>query len=275
MKSDVFGEIERSLLETVVKRDTLTIEEIELFKAVDLWATKECERQRLTADGSVKRRMLGEEIVKAIRFPTMKQEDFSAVVLDTDLLKKAEIKNIIKRLSSVSTSSTIFPETKRCGPKISSVVEKCCRLGFISRLPWGYGDGRKECIDFSVDKDIELHGLCFFGQDGRSYVVALELIDTNTQRVLKSLTGTFSSVELDCEDYSYFGFEVPLEAILLMKNTRYGIRAFITGPNSQFGTNSINPVQCSGVTFTFFTSENPGSRTNVRKGQFPILLFSL
>ena len=275
VKSDGFGEIERSLLETVVKRDTLTIEEIELFKAVDLWATKECERQRLTADGSVKRGMLGEGIVKAIRFPAMKLEDFSTVVLDSDLLEKAEIKNIIKRLSSVSTSSTIFPETKRCGPKISSVVEKCCRLGLTARLCWVYGEGLKDCIDFSVDKDIALHGLCFFGRNGQSHSVALELLDTNTKKALKSLTGTFSSVKLDYKNYSYFGFEVPLEAILLKKNKRYGIRALITGPSSQFGTNFINPVQCSGVTFTFFTSEDSGSRTDVRNGQFPILLFSL
>ena len=275
VKSDGFGEIERSLLETVVKRDTLTIEEIELFKAVDLWATKECERQRLTADGSVKRRMLGEEIVKAIRFPTMKLEDFSAVVLDSDLLKKAEIKNIIKRLSSVSTSSTIFPDTERYGTKISSVFEKCCRLGLISWFFQPYGDGRKDCIDFSVDKDIALHGLCFFGQNGQSHSVTLKLVDTNTKKALKSLTGIFSSVKLDCEEYSYDGFEVPLEAILLKKNTRYGIRAFITGPSSPIGMNFINPVQCSGVTFTFFKSEEPGSRTDVRNGQFPILLFSL
>ena len=275
VKSDGFGEIERSLLEKVVKRDTLTIEEIELFKAVDLWATKECERQRLTADGSVKRGMLGEEIVKAIRFPTMKQEDFSTVVLDSDLLKKAEIKNIIKRLSSVSTSSTIFPDTKRYGTKISSVFEKCCRLGLISSFFWSNDDGRKDCIDFSVDKDTALHGLCFFGQNGQSHSVTLELVDTNTKKALKSLTGTFSSVELNCEEYSYDGFEVPLEAILLKKNTRYGIRAFIKGPSSQIGMNYINPVQCSGVTFTFFKSEKPGSRTDVVHGQFPILLFSL
>ena len=49
LKSEAFATIERSLLEAVVVRDTLTIEEIELFKAVDLWATKECERQGLGA----------------------------------------------------------------------------------------------------------------------------------------------------------------------------------------------------------------------------------
>ena len=276
VKSDGFGEIERSLLETVVKRDTLTIEEIESFKAVDLWATKECKRQRLTADGSVKRRMLGEEIVKAIRFPTMKLEDFSTVVLDSDLLKKAEIKNIIKSLSSVSTSSTIFPDTKRCGTKISTVVEKCCRLGSIDFNSWAFGSGTKDSIDFSVDKDIALHGLCFFGRNGESHSVALELIDTNTKKALKSLTGTFSTVLLNWQKCNFDGFEVPLkEAILLKKNTRYGIRALIKGPSSQWGTNLINPVQCSGVTFTFFASEDPGSRTDVREGQLPILLFSL
>ena len=127
-----------------------------------------------------------------------------------------------------------------------------------------------------MDKDIALHGLCFFGTNGRSHSVALEFIETNTKKALKSLTGTFSTVLLNWQKCNFYGFEVPLkEAILLKKNTRYGIRALIKGPNSQYGTNFINPVQCSGVTFTFFTCEDPGSRTDVEKGQFPILLFSL
>ena len=139
VKSDGFGEIERSLLETVVKRDTLTIKEIELFKAVDLWAAKECERQRLTANGSVKRGILGEEIVKAIRFPTMKHEEFASVVLDTDLLKKAEIKNIIKRLSCVSTSSTIFPEKKRRGA-LKVAERRSSRDPPAVRYGWGFSN---------------------------------------------------------------------------------------------------------------------------------------
>ena len=83
VKSDEFVTIERSLLEAVVIRDTLTIEEIELFKAVDLWAKRECERQGLAADGAIKRRILGEDVIKGIRFPTIKQEDFASVVLDS------------------------------------------------------------------------------------------------------------------------------------------------------------------------------------------------
>ena len=47
MKSDGFARIERSLLEAVVVRDTLSIKEVNLFKAVNLWATNECERGSL------------------------------------------------------------------------------------------------------------------------------------------------------------------------------------------------------------------------------------
>ena len=68
LKSEEFTTIGRPLLETIVIRDSLTIREVELFRAVDLWATKECERQGLSTNGKVKRRILGEQIVKRIRF---------------------------------------------------------------------------------------------------------------------------------------------------------------------------------------------------------------
>ena len=71
VKSDGFVTIERSLLEAVVSRDTLTIQEIDLFKAADQWAIKECEKQGLAVNGEQKRRILGEKIIKAIRFSVM------------------------------------------------------------------------------------------------------------------------------------------------------------------------------------------------------------
>ena len=66
VKSDEFATIERSIIQAIVTRDTLTSEEIELFKAVDLWATKQCEKQGVAADGATKRRILGEEVIKGM-----------------------------------------------------------------------------------------------------------------------------------------------------------------------------------------------------------------
>ncbi|CAH3112787.1 unnamed protein product [Porites lobata] len=54
VKSEGFETIERSLLEAIVARDTLTIEEVALFKALDGWATRQCEKQGLAAEGQIK-----------------------------------------------------------------------------------------------------------------------------------------------------------------------------------------------------------------------------
>ena len=69
--SDEFVTVERAVVESVVKREVLNVTEVELFKAVNRWATKECEKQGMTSDGRTKRRILGEDIVKGIRFPLM------------------------------------------------------------------------------------------------------------------------------------------------------------------------------------------------------------
>ena len=57
VKSDGFETIERSVLEELVEKETVNIKEVELFKAVDRWAVKECEKKGLVAEGSVKRRI--------------------------------------------------------------------------------------------------------------------------------------------------------------------------------------------------------------------------
>ena len=166
VKSDGFWTIERSLLAVVVEHDNLTIKEIELFKAVDLWATKECERQRLAADGPVKRKILEEELIKRIRFPTMKQEDFAGVVLDSEILTQKEIISIVKYLSSVPRPPVGFPETKRCGFACVSDIQRCCRFASLSNSACrGYCDPFHDVINFSIDKNIVLHGLCLFGSE--------------------------------------------------------------------------------------------------------------
>ena len=115
VKSDGFATIERSLLETVVERDTLDIQEIELFKAANLWATKRCEEQGLSTDGSEKRRILGERIVKGIRFPVMTQYEFAAVVLDCKILTPDEVSSVVKYLNSVPDTQVVFPKAERTG----------------------------------------------------------------------------------------------------------------------------------------------------------------
>ena len=124
MKSDGFATIEHSLLEAVVSRDSLTINEIELFKAVDLWATKKCGNQGLKANGEEKRRILGDKVVKAIRFPVMKQQEFASVVPDTKILTPDEVIKFFKFFSSAAAVPVGFSKIRRPGSRGMSGVRK-------------------------------------------------------------------------------------------------------------------------------------------------------
>ena len=107
LTSEEFVTLEKSVVASVVKRERLDVKEVDLFKAVDRWATKEVERQRLTPDGKVKRRILGEEIVKAIRFPLMSQKEFASVVVDCEILTKKEIGVMMKHYVGVGLESSL------------------------------------------------------------------------------------------------------------------------------------------------------------------------
>ena len=279
VKSDGFEAIERSLLEAVVLRDSLTIEEVELFKAVDLWATKQCEKQGLAADGATKRGILGEEVIQGIRFPTLRPEDFATVVLDSEILRKKEIVRLVKCLNSASKIPVGFPETKRCG--LVGDIQRCCRFGSLSSNVSRYDLERRDAISFSVDKDTELRGVCLFGSENNAYQVHLQIESPFPRRaVLVSKTGHFPSKLLQCKKYSYHGFEVLFdEKVTLEKNTTYWLYADITGPDSLCGGDGVCFVKCENVMFTFSEScihfvAGYVNKSNVQVGQFPEFLIA-
>ena len=277
VKSDGFATIERSLLEAVVVRDTLSIKEVNLFKAVDLWAANECERQRLTTDGENKRRILGESIVKGIRFPVMKQDEFANVVIDSKILTPDEVIAFFKYYSSATNSPMEFIKSVRSGFSYDDCIHRCGRFKSASRMEWYYGGRQTDGIDFTVDKDIMLQGLRFFGSENNKYSVTLTIKETGTKLVLDSKTGTFSSKLLQyANGTNYDGFEILFDStVKCKKNTRYEIEAVIKGPRSWKGIDGASTVVCSGVAFTFMNNSNSINGTSVKEGQIPEILFSM
>ncbi|XP_078344026.1 BTB/POZ domain-containing protein 6-B-like [Oculina patagonica] len=271
MKSEGFATIERSVLGEIVKRDSLTIQEVALFKAVDLWATKECEKQRLTPDGHMKRKILGEDIVKGIRFPTMEEKEFANVVIGSEILTSEELVDIMKYFNSVS-SVVSFPEKERVGALLS-----CCRFRGLADDTWGeYGELKRKSIDLSVDKDILLsillHGIRMLGSENGEYVAMLKIIDRqrNFLPFIASRSGTFSSVSIRVkpESFYYHGFNVLFDCpVNLKKDGKYRVTAIIDGPYSSFGIGCYKSVQSDGVTFRFSRNEESDG------GQFAEFLF--
>lgn len=139
VKSDGFGTIERSVLVELVENDPLNIKEVELFKAVDCWAGKECEKQGLVAEGPVKRRILGEQIVRAIRFPVMQQKEFAGVVLDCGILTQEECFRMMKYFNSVLNTPVGFPEAKR-SLRVSTATQPSILEKTAHRARWPHQD---------------------------------------------------------------------------------------------------------------------------------------
>lgn len=147
VKSEEFVNLDKCLMETIVNRESLNITEFELFKAVDRWASKESERQGLRAslcDVESKRRVLGERIVQAIRFPLMSQKEFMSVVPDSNILTTSEVINLMKYFSGLPTPPMSFLQTPRKGT-IKNLPQMRRRLGtYIPPAAW-WGHTVRNC----------------------------------------------------------------------------------------------------------------------------------
>ena len=270
VKSEGFVTVERSVLEELVEKNSLNIKEVELFKVIDCWAEKECKKQGLVAEGSVKRRVLGERVVQGIRFPLMGQTEFADIVLDSEILTLRETNRLVKYFNSVLNESVGFLETERNGGK-----QDISRFRSLDRGWWYYSD-YPNWIDFHVDKNIHLHAIHFFGSDNSQYSVTLEVLDNSSGISVRKREGIFLSKQIQWEigdHQGHQGFDIVFEPPIAIKaNKRYRISAAITGPPSWYGTNGCSTEENSGVRFHFAPGSIP---TSYERGQFSRFVFTL
>ena len=273
--SDDFVTLERSLIESVVKRERLTVKEVDLFKAVDRWATKESERQGITADGESKRRIIGEDTVKAIRFPLMSEKEFVSVVLDCRILNFGEMSELMKYYNDVELTSPLpFIHTPRAGStQLHQLI--CYRFSVYQSPGWSYSGRSPDRIVLSVNKSVKLHGIQHFGREGCQYTVSTEVNDTTNGFSLVNKTGSYTS-EKD-EKHGYFGFTVWFDRPLqLHEGKRYEVRSLIQGPSSWYGEQGKPSLECSQVQFNFYDTDSYSNNNGTSQGggQFSAFIFT-
>ena len=281
LKSDGFEMIEKTLLEALVQRETLQIREAKLFKACDRWAINQCRKQGLATDGELKRRVLGEKIIKAIRYAAMKQEEFAGVVLDAKILTPDEIVTFFKFFSSQEISLPLgFSEARR-----RLCLHRCGRFTLMQRSSLDCDGSDVDAIEFKVDKDIILNGVRLFGSEGNLYNLDIlkvhqgnpYSVSLSSVPLVKLESSTYPSKLLEsCQNFSYHGLEVLFNSKpSLKKNTLYFIGVIISGAKSGKGCKGLKSVKIAGVTFTFSNARDYMGRSSVEQGQFAEFLFSL
>ena len=269
-----FATVERSVVESVVKKERLNVMEVELFKAVDRWATKESERKGITPEGDGKRKILGEEIVKSIRFPLMSLKEFASVVIDSHILTSSETEDLMKYFGDVLTSSLPFMQAKRIG----CAGYRCQRFDKIIPLGndmWRHRGSNRDSAQFSVSKPVTLFGVQHFGSEFGEYTVVTEVKDSADDSSIAKQSGSYVSEKDKSVDNQYYGFDVQFDRpVYLQKNRRYKLVSLIKGPNSWHGNQGRISVECKGVQFTFTSSDASSNQTSETYGQFPAFIFA-
>ena len=271
VKSDGFVAIERSVLEELVERDSLNIKEVELFKAVNFWAGNECEKQGLKAEGSVKRRILGERIVKGIRFPVMEQKEFAGVVLDCGILTHKETCDLVKYFNSIPNTSLDFSMESRK----DSLVLRVSRFSSVVK-GWTLSSKWYDAIILSLDKDINLCTVRLFGNKNDECSAMSLVIKEEISKTIISDTKQVKllSEHVESEIGNYPGFDIKFEPPIALKaNVRYVFRADIDAPLTWYGEGGKTCVQHSGVNFYF--DDRSKTSTCVKRGQFAEFLFTV
>ena len=281
LTSEEFVTLERSVVESVVKRERLNVKEVDLFKAVDRWATKEVERQGLTLDGVVKRRILGEETVKAIRFPVMSQKEFASVVVDCDILTKKEFGLMMKHYGGVGLESSLpfMHSPRQSRQRDAGFLHRVYRFenpGDISNVSRRYSGQYETLINLTVSKPVMLHGVQHFGSEGGKYTVSLEVKDVMNGFSLVKQAGTYSSKKDETNGRSgYYGFDVMFDQpICLEANKAYDIVSLIKGPHSWHVTRGKKSVEVQGIQFSLSHSPASSNNTGVDDGQFSAFIFN-
>ncbi|XP_015777435.1 PREDICTED: BTB/POZ domain-containing protein 6-like isoform X2 [Acropora digitifera] len=274
LASDDFVVAERSLVESVVKRVKLNVKEVELFKAVNRWAEKKIEEKGIASSGNAKRRIIGEEIVREIRFPLMTEKQFVSVAIDSNILNMKEVVEMIKHYNQVLASPLPYLQT----PRIA--LKRVCRFKNFKRHSagdasgwWNYSRGEPDNLVLNLTKDVHLHGVQHFGREGCEYTVSMEIKDATTNLSMVKKSGTYSS-EKDL-DHIYYGFDVLFDTpVILESRKRYEISSKIIGLSSWYGEKGETIVNFEGLNFTFRKPDSPGNGTSNASGQFPVFLFT-
>ena len=268
LNSEAFCDIGLHTLNALLKKESLAVTEVELFKAVLKWTDSECARQgiNIEEDKTVRRRVLGDSVYE-IRFPAMSHEDIIKDVCMTGILTDTEAICILRKVVGSDVAGLKWKKRgqRRPAPLLSFNRFDSANVNANSTLGWFYNGHTSNALTLTVNKAVLFHGVRLFGNtDGSQYEVNFTIKD-------QTVTGTYTSQE---DGDGVPGYDVMLRnPISLLPDEEITIIATIKGPNSYWGSQGKSSVKIDDTVVTF---KNPplGHKTSRKKGQFYKVILS-
>ena len=258
LNSEAFCDIGLHMLNALLKKKSLAVTELELFKAVLKWTDNECARQgiNIEEDKTARRRVLGDG-VHEIRFLEMSHEDIRDVC-KTGILTDSEAICILQK---VVGSDVAGLKWKKRGQRRPAPLLSFNRFdhGNVNANSASSYKGRPDALTLTVNKAVLFHGVRLFGNTrGSQYEVKFTVKD-------ETVTGTYTSQQND----GVWSYDVMLSnPIPLLPNEEFVIIATMKGPYSCMGENGKTSVKVDDIVVTFKSSVLSTNKTNISKGQF-------
>ena len=261
IKSEAFCNVGSHSLKALLKKETLTITEVELFKAVLKWIDGECVRQgiNIEEDKTARRRVL-EDSVYEIRFLQMSLEDFAKYVSSTRILTEAEVISIFQKFSGLDVAGLKWTGQKKRRPYYYIVSFSRFESANASG-GWNYRGG-SDALSLTVNKAVLFHGVRLFGDSsGSQYEVKFTVKDENVTR-------TYTS---ERDNDGVWGYDVMLlKPVPIQPDEMFTIIATIKGPQSHDGCKGKSSVNVDDIVVTFNDAPHGLSSNGTKKtsGQF-------
>ena len=269
--SEAFCNIGSQTLNTLLKRNTLAIAEVDLFKAVLRWTDNECARQgmRIEDDKMARRRVLGDSVYE-IRFLEMSEKDFATITFASEILTDAEVVSIFRKFNGLDVDGFKWKDHRK---KRRQSTFCCSRFEPVyaskdNSRRWNYIRNLPDVLTVVVSEAVMFHGVRLIGgTDGSEYNVTFAVKD-------ELVTGTYIS-ERDKDGVWGYDFILPTP-ISLHPHEEFTIIATIQGPPSLGGLNGKLSVKDCDVVVNF--KDPPSSMqtngTDKNRGQFYKLFLS-
>ena len=254
--SDAFTDIRQSTLVEFLKRESLKVKEVDLFKAVVKWSEAECLRQEKKTNGTNKRAAVANAIYQ-IRFASMTLEEFGQNVSVSGLLTSEELNLFYAKFSGLERTSEIWNMTKREAKEENLL--RCCRYDEYRLVFWppNYVMSDELCISFG--KPVKFHGVRLLGREGEECDVKVEILSQSIEmkfRAQQKIRGVA-------------GFDVMLlQPVKIQANVIAHIKVIMRCPFVEklgiLGGEEKKTAETNGITVNFFKlSDITTGRTNV------------
>ncbi len=178
--SDAFGDINQATLAELLKRESLSVKELDLFKAVLKWSEAECSRKGIEANPKNKRAVIGNAIYQ-IRFGSMTPQEFAENASQSGILTSEEMVLFYDNIGGVERASEEWNMTER-GAK-EELLLRCCTFASYGQLRVRSIARTWEdtlCISFS--EAVKIHGVRLLGNKGEEYDVKLEVFSQSVEK---------------------------------------------------------------------------------------------